>query len=289
MKATRKILPTFFTEKHNIVKLIVFTAIFALCFVNIYNPFSAINWYDVSRIKFFLYSGILILTGILVITISRIIMYHYARKHQMFVVQFALWIVAEIFVLSIFYTVYTIIARHISWTDYMSIGTILIKAGIHTMLVMLFPYTLTSLYFALQDKKHKLHKIQEEGAIEEIDNSVLVFRDEKGEFRISVTSENLLYIESADNYVIIKYLNKGKVTDFMLRSSLKNLSKQLVTTTIKRCSRSCMVNFEHVKVLRKDKDGIFLELDIADIPDIAVTRTYANEITEAFLKISKKA
>ena len=36
------------------------------------------------------------------------------------------------------------------------------------------------------------------------------FYDEKGELRISIAQENVLYIESSDNYITIHYLNKSK-------------------------------------------------------------------------------
>ena len=51
-------------NKANLVKLIAFTAVFALCFINIYRPFNSENWYHVSPIKYFLFSFLLVLTGI---------------------------------------------------------------------------------------------------------------------------------------------------------------------------------------------------------------------------------
>ena len=64
-------IPGYIYEKSNIVRLILLTAFFALVFINIYKPFSSSNWYRVSEFKFFVFSSLIILTGVLVVVISR--------------------------------------------------------------------------------------------------------------------------------------------------------------------------------------------------------------------------
>ena len=45
-----------------------------------------------------------------------------------------------------------------------------------------------------------------------------------------------------------------------------------------------MVNFEKVKVIRKDKDGLKLELDNPSVIDIPVSKTYVNSVMQTFSK-----
>ena len=47
---TRKI-PTFHYEKSNLLRLVLFTAVFDLIFINLYKPFSSLTWYPVSEFK----------------------------------------------------------------------------------------------------------------------------------------------------------------------------------------------------------------------------------------------
>jgi DNA-binding LytR/AlgR family response regulator len=54
-----------------------------------------------------------------------------------------------------------------------------------------------------------------------------------------------------------------------------------------RCHRSYMVNFDKVKVIRKDKDGLTLELDIPAGIDIPVTKTYVEQVMKTFSKYSQ--
>ena len=57
-------IPSYIYGKQNIVRLILWTALFALVFINIYKPFSSTSWYKVSEFKFFVFSSLIILTGV---------------------------------------------------------------------------------------------------------------------------------------------------------------------------------------------------------------------------------
>jgi DNA-binding LytR/AlgR family response regulator len=49
-----------------------------------------------------------------------------------------------------------------------------------------------------------------------------------------------------------------------------------------RCHRSYIVNFEKVKVIRKDRDGLKLELDNLSVADIPVSKTYVSSVMQTF-------
>ncbi|MCK9311937.1 MAG: LytTR family transcriptional regulator, partial [Bacteroidales bacterium] len=158
---------------------------------------------------------------------------------------------------------------------------------INTCLVLLLPYGMSWLYFSWKDKNKKLQQIaMEENTADQNKKGMLSFFDEKGDFKLSVQSDQLLYLESADNYVKIYYLNKGKLSNFMLRNSLKTLDDSFSNTSLIRCHRSFVINFDKVKVLRKEKDGIYLALDQENIPDIPVSKTYTEKVMSKFAHYS---
>ncbi|HPO48103.1 MAG TPA: LytTR family DNA-binding domain-containing protein [Paludibacteraceae bacterium] len=282
-----KVVDKYMTNKSNLVRLIVFTAIFSLCFINLYCPFDSMTWYEeMSRPKYFLVSSLLVLVGILVIAFSRFLMYRFVRKHSLYYLEYAVWVVAEVFVLSVCYTCMTIAVNdNLSWWSWHDVIEVFKSANINTFLVILLPYSVSWLYFSYEDKKRRLQRI-EESMKPTKDNVVLQFRDEKGEIRFSVASNKIVYIESADNYVIINYESNNKMTSFMLRNTLKRVAHELRDMPIKRCHRSYMVNFERITALRRKNDEVSLEFDIVDIKEIPVSKTYANEMTEAFLLYS---
>jgi hypothetical protein len=274
-------IPAYIYEKSNIVRLVLLTALFALVFINIYKPFSSSNWYPVSEFKFFVFSSLIILTGVLVVVISRIVMYYWGRKHVVSVGGYSLWILLEIFFMSLFYTIYTLVLN--PEREYLSVFK---ESAINTSLVLLLPYSALHLYFSYQEKERQLRLLEEDRAEAANKLSVFSFYDEKHELRLSVKRTNLLYIESADNYVCIWYLNKGVLTKFMLRNSLKAIEESLTETNVLRCHRSYMVNFDQVKVIRREKDGVYLELGVEKVPDIPISKTYSEKVTHWFMTYS---
>jgi DNA-binding LytR/AlgR family response regulator len=72
----------------------------------------------------------------------------------------------------------------------------------------------------------------------------------------------------------------------MLRNSLKTLDIGFLNTSMIRCHRSFIVNFDKVKILRKEKEGIYLVLDQENIPDIPVSKTYVERVMSNFLHFS---
>jgi hypothetical protein len=274
-------LPGYIYEKGNIIRLILLTAFFALVFINIYKPFGSPHWYAVSEFKFFIFSSLIILTGVLVVVISRVIMFYRGKKHAVTFGQYAGWILAEIFFMSLFYSIYSLSVNPArEWLNVFK------ESAVNTSLVLLLPYAALHLYFSYQDKGQRLRMLEENGASQASRTSVYNFYDEKGELRLSVKKENLLYIESADNYVMIWYLNKEHPTKFMLRNSLRSLKEYLAETPIHRCHRSFMVNFEQVKVIRRQKDGLFMEFDIPGVPDIPISKSYSEKVTHWFMTYS---
>jgi DNA-binding LytR/AlgR family response regulator len=272
-------LPDYLNEKSNIIRLIVLTALFALVFINIYEPFNSRSWKPgISEMAYFLYSSLITLTGVLVVVISRIIMYYHCKHGKTLLIwHYAVWVLAEITVMSSFYALFEILVMH----DQRSVNALMKGSITNTSLILLLPYAILWLYFSYLDKKKKLELI-ESGENEPTKKSMLSFSDEKSDLKLSIQTEQLLYLESADNYVKIYYLNKGKLTNFMLRNSLKNIEESLSGTALIRCHRSFVVNFDKVKVLRKEKDGIYLALDQENIPDIPVSKTYTERVMAKF-------
>ena len=270
-------IPSYIYGKQNIVRLILWTALFALVFINIYKPFSSTSWYKVSEFKFFVFSSLIILTGVLVVVLSRIILFHWGKRHAITVRAYAIWIVLEIFFMSLFYTIYTLVLN--PEREYMEVFN---DSAVNTSLVLLLPYSVLHLYFSYKEKERQLRLLEENQTEAAVRQSVFSFYDEKNELRLSVKRSNLLYHESADNYVCIWYLNKGQLTKFMLRNSLKAIEESLADTNVLRCHRSFMVNFDQVKVIRREKEGVYLELGIEKVPDIPISKTYSEKVTRWF-------
>jgi hypothetical protein len=265
----------------------LFTAFFALLFINIFQPFGSRNWYpNVSDFNYFFFSSLIILTGMLVVVISRLFLGLHTRKNEINYLQYAVWVFAEIIAMSMFYALFSkFVPKGGEERDFF----ILLKnSAINTSLVLLIPYTMSFLYFSWKDKNRLLNERVAQRTLTEIPKKGLIgFTDEKGELKISIMLDNLIYIDSADNYATIHYINKEKIANFLIRNSLKWMEENLTKETpLVRCHRSYIINLDKVKVLRKTKAGIFLELDAPNAPDIPVSKTYYEKVMEKFSQYS---
>jgi len=276
----QKPIPYYINEKQNIIRLVLFTSLFALVFINAYSPFGADKWYSLTRLQFFTYSSLTILVGVLVVVISRIIMYNVSKRYSIKIWQYLGWICAEIFSMALTYALF----EKIILKDTRLFTDLVRNSSRNTALVLLLPYSILWLYFSWQDKKEQIEKLADLPPFPENSRNMIPFYDDKGILKFSIKKENLLFLESAENYVNICYLNKGKVSKYLLRDTLKKIEDTFSGSEIIRCHRSYIVNFEKVKVIRKDKDGLKLEFDNPSVTDIPVSKTYVNAVMQTFSK-----
>ena len=278
----RKI-PEYLTNRKNTVSFILFTAAFALVFINIYSPFGVDKWRNtgnVSDIEFFLYSSIVILIGMLVIVLSRTLMHVFTLNRSINYGAYALWIIGEILVLALVYAIIQWYFLHVG--D--NLPEIFRNAIRITAYIILLPYVISWLYLSFKDKYITLEKIESNliggGYAEnpEIKPSSLIsmipFRDEKGLLKFSIKKEDLLYLEAADNYIIIHYMDKGKPEKYMVRNTLKRIEESLPYVGLVRSHRSYMVNIENVKLIRKEKDGLIIGFDSPVQFPVPISKTY---------------
>jgi len=287
----QRLIPPFLVNKRNTILLMVFVFFFSILFLNIYHPFNSISWIgnnsNLTQTQYFFTTLILVLFGIIVLSISRFVMYILKNKIKLTYLAYSLWIFGEILIMTVLYALTIKIGMH-DTRDFFAIAP---RAMLHIALVLFLPYTVSWLYLSLQDKKSHLSRlvqmskyIDEENyfAIQSDKFNLIHFSDDKGTLRLSIKFHNLYYIESSDNYVNIYYENKGKIARFLLRRSLKSIEESFSDYPLVRCHRSYIVNVNKVKVLRKDKEGIFLDLDYLDVPDLPISKTYAEQVMKLF-------
>jgi len=273
----RQPIPAYLLSKQNIIRLILLTAAFALVFINVYAPFGVDVWFNVSRWTLLLYSSIIILTGVLVVVISRIIMYHSSKRHNIRLWQYLVWVLAEVFFMGLFYTLY----QKLILSDLRFFPDLLVISIQNTALVLLLPYSVLWLYFSWAENKQKLLRLSDT-APGEPPRSMLHFTDERGVLRFSVKPENVLYLEAADNYVYVHYTDNNRMQRLLLRNNLKRLTDDLSDSTLVRCHRSFMVNSEKVKLIKREKEGLSIEMDAPQALNLPVSTTFIDAFMRKF-------
>lgn len=276
----QKPIPPYINQKQNIVRLVIFTSLFALIFINMYSPFGVDRWYTLTSLEFFTYSSLTILTGVLVVVISRILLYHTNKRYPINIWQYLVWIGLEVLSMALVYA----LLEKFFLKDIRLFTDLVRTSSRNTALVLLLPYSVLWLYFSWKDKKEQIDRLADSPQFTGNSRNMIPFYDDKGILKFSLKKENLFYVESAENYVNICYLNKGKISKYLLRDTLKKIEENFSGTEIIRCHRSFIVNFDKVKILRKDKDGLKLEFDNPSVTDIPVSKTYVDTVMETFSK-----
>lgn len=281
-------IPSFIYKKSNQVAMVIFVPIFALLFISIYSPFDfnqidtqgrVLSWLNIQsrELAVQLITLALILIGMAVAAVSRWIMALYTSKRQISYVTYITWIAFELLVMAMLYT----FAGFAIEPD-KGFVTIFRNSVVKTFLILLIPYTMCYIYFIWQERVAQLRIIRERLAEDEttLKAAYVQIYDDKGEMRLSVRRENLILLESADNYVCVWYLNNNSPKKILVRNTLKNIADSLASTHIQRCHRSYVVNLELVKVMRREKEGVFVELGIEGVPEVPISKTYAGAINK---------
>ena len=270
-------IPKYLLTKRSLTIMVTSAAAFAFLFIIIYEPFKEPHWDDIPRFIFVACVLGIVLLGMSIVAISRVIMCYHAKKHPVTYLKYGAWVFVELVLMAIAFSVCSTIVgtQQDIWENFE-------KSLLYTSLILLIPYIVNITAFTLQDRNERLRQIVDDydKAIQQHADTkgIISFYDERGELQLSVTKENLLYIESADNYINVWYMKSNLPKKLMLRNTLKRTAELLADTNVMRCHRGFMVNMEQVKVLRREKESFYLELGVEGVKDIPVSKTYGEAV-----------
>jgi DNA-binding LytR/AlgR family response regulator len=80
------------------------------------------------------------------------------------------------------------------------------------------------------------------------------------------------------------YINNNSPKKVLVRNTLTKVAKQLESTHIQRCHRSYIINLDLIKVMRREKEGIFVEFGVEGVPDVPISKTYVENINNWLTK-----
>jgi DNA-binding LytR/AlgR family response regulator len=138
------------------------------------------------------------------------------------------------------------------------------------------------LYLSWKDKKLKLEAISHSTGSTNTANVMIPFRDERGVLRLSVKKCDFLYCRGNDNYVTIYYDNGNSVSKFLIRNTLKRIETALSEFSLVRTHRSYIINFDKVKLIERDKEGMKIRLDSPHDIVIPISATYLDDVLLKF-------
>lgn len=243
--------------------------LFSLAFILIYRSEWMNRWLMLPEARWYTLSVLvfcLIEAGVL--CLSRIPMT--VCKIRMPWVYYVLWTLAEMVVTAMFFALYMALMNKGVMRYFTCVG--------HCLLLVLgtglIPYVMVNLIVALK---------KEDKPTETADELVRFF-DSTERLKLIISADAIRYIEAEENYCRIHYMEGDQHKEYILRNSMTRIQPLMDKQGIVRCQRSFYVHPRHVKVLRKDKEGVILaELDVPGMKQIPVSPKYYEQLNERLL------
>ena len=163
------------------------------------------------------------------------------------------------------------------------------RSFLYVLLALGVPYIISGMYFAIIDKNNTIRLMNYENVVtdeapkQEKSLKRITLFDNSGALKMSISPDNLYYIESDDNYIKVWYTDsKGQLQNYMLRCRLKTVEDSFKDSGLIRCNRKYIVNLGKVSMLRKENEGYVLDISNEAIPPLPVTKTYTDSILAYF-------
>ena len=245
---------------------IIVLPVFFFAFMLIYRPLDVVGLFGSEW--FGVHITIVACIIFLCVVLSRIL--YYFLPLLLNYTLYIFWCLAEVIFISFFSGLYIYLVLHRPM-PYFDVLTHMFQL---LFLSLVIPYTI--LAFSLRLYEYSKKTLESTSAEEQR----MRFYDEKHNLKIVLLSSSILYIEADMNYVKIHYVENDKVRSYVLRNSMKAIDELCQDHGLLRCQRSFYINPKHIKVLRKEREGvIFAELD-ADSRQIPVTKRYYDRLAE---------
>jgi hypothetical protein len=218
--------------------------VFSVVFLNVFEAFNIGRWYsDSGLIKFLRLSSYGFVIAI-VFLFTQFPLRKFFKIEVFKIKTYLLWLFIEIALINL---VYIILYGN-------PIGNFVNDLGFslkYTLLSIWLPYSFAILIVYYKNQREEIVSLKS-NANKPAEKRLIVFRDENGKIKFSVLANDLLLLESTDNYVSVFYILQNKVQRKLLRNTLKNLEEMLKENAILRCHRSFMVNPANVEFMQKE-------------------------------------
>ena len=283
-------LPRFLLGKHQLTATVTFAAFWSLVFLILSIPFAHNAWFSLGRSEAFIFTVVFYLLSLAIVVCSNIGKYFLRGADDFTTLDFILWAVAEIVVISLLYAFFTTEGNKfgIIEPDHTSFGRIFKGALAYSTMSIGVPYIIAALYLMVEEKDNTIRlmsydQVVSDAPIPPSEEQRITLFDNSGALKFSISPDSLYFIESDDNYIQAWYSDaSGELRKYMLRCRLKTVEDSFAGSDLVRCHRKYIVNIRKVRLLSSGKDGYSVELESDATPTIPVSKTYEQAVLARF-------
>lgn len=274
----------FLTRFESILLFLSLTLVVAVLLVVFGQPTSILGYFEQqSSLTPLGQITISFISGFGVLALSCVLLSLVGRKHDLSPAAMVIWIVAELIVCV---SVIALVLWGLCGGGTVDLASLVGALVLGMAGVLLVPTVVTYLIRRLREAQDEVVRLRQltghqDGQAKQAAEASVNFFAKGGRLAFSTRMGNILYIEAADNYVNIHYINGEKEETFILFNSMKNIEKSFAGTSLMRCHRGYMVNADNVRLMRKESLGLVLEINHC-AKTIPVSKSFAEPVTQYF-------
>ena len=282
--------PRYLLDSNQVSSTVVYTALFSLMLLVLSMPFADNSWFTLEAGRAFFYTLAFILAAAVLVIFSRVVMWRCRSLEHFTLLGYAGWVVGEVVAVSLLYTLFAFQGGRLGIVDppLHEPGTVFLSAVVYSAICLGVPFTFCSLHSALRDKDNTIrlmnygNVVSDRPAAPYADKRITLF-DNNGALKFSISSDNLYFIESDDNYIKAWYTDSsGEIKQYMLRGRLKTVEDSFADSELVRCHRKYIVNIRKVSILKSEKEGYKIDFDIDTLDPIPISKTYEQAVLARF-------
>lgn len=254
---------------------IVFVSVFVTLFLLVFQPFGVNNYDPTHRISQVFLFSIIGFGGVigLALGIFEFLIGQLLFKKKTLIIFFLRTLSELIFVASVIFLYYNILGNFHDWYLRSYIEFIF-----NVSMMSIIPIYIILLYIKNRKTKQAFELLELKPKVA-LANKYVSLQSSNGKDSISLTLNDLLFVEAEDNYISVTYVEKEKLKKQLLRATMKDVEKELNSDFVIRCHRSFIVNMNKVEKVIKEGHQIKLFIPELTVP-IIVSRSYVSKITE---------
>ena len=270
---------------------LIFSALFAFVFTLLSIPFSSNPWLEIMGGGSVILMVSFFLACVVIVIVSRMLLFRSGYLKGVSVFGYILWSLGEMVLVSLLYTFFTVRGERVGLIDIgdRSLLKVFFEALVFAFWCMGIPYLISCLYLSLAEKGNTMRltdygSVVSDAPAKSYEEKKITLFDNSGALKFSISSENLYFIESDDNYIKVWYSDSsGQVRQYMLRCRLKTVEDSFAGSDLVRCHRKYIVNITKVRILKAEKEGYKISLGPADnAVTIPISRTYEQNVLARF-------
>lgn len=303
-------IPKFIVSRRYISVLISLIVLFSALFLMFYKPFSMAIWFGASQTLNFSFTILFYLSSIVILILSRTVMYTVHNRLEVSLMTYILWLLAENIIIS---AVYTVITFYFFPMPGVELSVLATRAFMCVTTILVIPNAFVLFYAAYRSKCEELEAVQHQyqqlekkyqlldtrqSDLRAVASAVLPMRDDapkminlydnSGTLRLSINADALYYLESEDNYIKVHYKHNERILSYMLRSKTRSVEESLKGTSMVRCHRSYIVNINKIRIMEEDRRMHYITLSDRSIGRIPVSKSYYQNVVSLINELQDK-